>query len=186
MNGTSIRTAALVLAASVAAAACGSGISTRSDYDPGAVEAIRNYQTYAWLPEPSQDRGRQLVAGRITAAVDAELAAKGYRKVARDPDFEVGWHVATDDRVDVQTFNDYYGYGYRGWGYGGPVYGQQTTVRNYTQGTLLLDVVDGDSDQLVWRGTAEGEVDVNASPEERSARINEAVGEILGDFPPGM
>lgn len=183
----SVRAALVAVAAAGITAACGSGISVRSDYDPGQLQTIQAYQTYAWLQDPSgADRGQgQLVQSRVVAAVDAELAKKGLTKVASDPDFRVGWHVSTQDKTDVQTYNDFYGYGYGAWGYGGPIYGSQTYVRNYTEGTLMVDVVDAGSNQLVWRGAAEGEVDVDAAPEERTQNINSAVAQILADFPPG-
>ena len=58
-------------------------------------------------------------------------------------------------------------------------------VENYDQGTLVLDIVDGRSNELVWRGTAQARIDPSNSPEERQRRINEAVRKILDRFPPG-
>lgn len=187
MLSTFVRRLALASFAASMFSACGPGISVNSDYDPRALPAIQDFETYAWLPHPSQGRdANQLIEGRVMSAVDAQMAGKGYTKVARDPDFLLGWHVAADDKVDVQTFNNYYGYGYNYWGYGGPLYNQETYVRQYTEGSLLLDVVDASSNQLVWRGAAHGEVDLDASPEERQAKINDAVSMILDRFPPEM
>ena len=71
-------------------------------------------------------------------------------------------------------------YGYRVGGWGGP----QTYVRDYDEGTLLIDVIDPATMQLLWRGSGTGVVDPQASPEKREQRINEAVEQILADFPP--
>ena len=101
--------------------------------------------------------------------------------------------------MDVDTYNTYAGYA-PGWSYGGysaigPYryagigysYGPmttETTVSQYTQGTLVLDIVTPSENLLVWRGIAEGKIDPTASQSERTALINEAVGRILDNFPP--
>ena len=46
------------------------------------------------------------------------------------------------------------GYGYGGYGYGGGPLSATTTIRKYTRGTLVIDVWDARTKQLVWRGTA--------------------------------
>ena len=72
-----------------------------------------------------------------------------------------------------------YGYGYGGyWGGGG------VDVYQYTEGTLILDLIEAKSKQLVWRGMAQGTIDENASPEQRERRLNEAVMRMLANFPP--
>jgi hypothetical protein len=54
----------------------------------------------------------------------------------------------------------------------------------YEEGTLILDIVDVKEHQLVWRGTAKAVVDENATPEQRQARIDQAVSMILDKYPP--
>ena len=51
-------------------------------------------------------------------------------------------------------------------------------------GTLIIDIVDRESNQLVWRGAKEGRLKKNQSPEQREASINKTVSEILSNFPP--
>ena len=95
----------------------------------------------------------------------------------------VGYQIALDDRVDYQTINTYYG---PGWGYRG-VYGNigtaQTAVREYTVGTLVIDVYDAGQRELVWRGSGEGKVEQARNPEESQERINQVVTQILQGFP---
>jgi hypothetical protein len=78
----------------------------------------------------------------------------------------------------VQTINRWYGYRAGGWG------GPQTYAYDYDEGTLLIDVADPATMQLLWRGSATGVVDPQASPEKRELRINDAVERMLADFPP--
>jgi hypothetical protein len=180
-----MKTLRLAAAAAVTVSLAGcSGMSIRTDYNPGAD--FTKYSTYAWLATPETGDARvdnALVEGRIKAAVDQALTAKGYRQVAPDQaTFWVGYHLSIEGRMDVNTVNSYYGYGW-GRGYYGPAY-TDTQVYYYNQGTLLIDIVDAQAKELAWRGSAEAEVKPDVPPEERSKRINSAVAQVLERFPP--
>lgn len=54
----------------------------------------------------------------------------------------------------------------------------------YEEGTLILDVVDPKSKELMWRGSAQDEVNFKSTPEKAQAQINEAVNGMLEHFPP--
>ena len=174
---------AAAAAVTMSLAAC-SGMSIRSDFNPQAD--FSQYSTYAWLPAPQTGDPRvdnALIEGRIKTAVDQTLADKGYRQAAADQaTFWVGYHLSIEGQMDVTTVNSYYGYGWGPWYYG-PGY-RDTQVRYYDQGTLLIDIVDAEAKELVWRGTAEAEVRAEMNPEKRQQRINEAVSKILQRFPP--
>ena len=47
-----------------------------------------------------------------------------------------------------------------------------------------LDVVDSDTNKLVWRGTAQAELSENADANKSQKLINEASHKMLEDFPP--
>jgi hypothetical protein len=177
---------AAIAAIALSLAAC-SGMTVRSDFNPGAD--FSKYTTYAWLPAPQTGNPRTdnaLVEGRIKSGVDAALAAKGYKKgTEAEANFWVGYHLTIEGQMDVTTVNSYYGYGWgRGYyGMGGAGY-SDTQVRYYDQGTLLIDVVDAQAKELVWRGTGEAEVRPEMKPEDRERRLNEAIAKILERFPP--
>jgi hypothetical protein len=175
-----------LLAVSSACAAC-STIQVRRDYDRSFD--FSGFHTWSWLPLPVPEKidprvHNDLVDRRVRSAVERVLAAKGFRKVEQGQgDFGVGYLAAIEGKVDVQTINSFYGYG-PGWGGGmGPP--TETIVREYDQGTLVLDVVDTRTKRLVWRGSAQAEVSENRSPEARDERLNEAVTRMLAGFPPG-
>ncbi len=174
---------AVAAAVTISLAGC-SGMSIRSDFNPQAD--FSRYSTYAWLPAPQTGDPRvdnAILESRIKTAVDETLSAKGYRQVAADQaTFLVGYHLSIEGRMDATTVNSYYGYGWGPWYYG-PGY-QNTQVRYYDQGTLLIDIVDAQAKELAWRGTAEAEVRSEMTPEKRQQRVNEAVTKILQRFPP--
>jgi len=55
-------------------------------------------------------------------------------------------------------------------------------ARVVTQGTLTLDMVDAEKNQLVWRG--EARVETIRGPEDGEPKVKEAATKILEDFPP--
>ena len=57
-------------------------------------------------------------------------------------------------------------------------------VASYEEGTLLLDLVDGTRNELVWRGSAQARIDPSRSPQERTELIRTAVRRMLEKFPP--
>ena len=177
----------IILGGAMLTAACAT-VSVITDYDPQAVSSIGAYQSYVWLPQPP-GRGdtrvnNELVAKRVINAVDEVLATRGYVKVQRDADFLIGWHAILEGKRDVTTINRSYGYGWGRRRAGGVVWSSDTVVREYDQGTLIIDVVDVASNELVWRGAAQGRVKAGASAEERSERIRNAVRKIFDKFPP--
>ena len=157
----------------VGGAGC-SSISTSTDYDPKAD--FSRLRTYEW--HPGQPSGPDtLTASRIARAVEDGLRARGYTRAAGAPaDFQVAYHVWVGQRVE-EVPSSAYSYGWRS-GYG-------TEVRTYDEGTLVLDVIDPVAKTLLWRGTAKSAVDPDRTPEEREAKIREAVQKLLADFPPG-
>jgi hypothetical protein len=190
--GNFTRTIVIVMAALVAGC---STIETSYDFDPKAK--FTGLKTYKWLDKPQKLTGdpridgNTILANRIHEAVDTELSARGFRKVSSDPDFLVAYHVSLDKRRSVQTLNSYYGYG-PGWGYGyGASYrpgywggAPETYVYEYEEGTLILDIVNPENKELIWRGSAQDEVNFKSTPEKDQTQLNEAVQQMLEKFPP--
>lgn len=180
MRDTQLGLAAVLFAVVITGCAT---MNLATDYDPSAN--FSGLKTYAWVPSPSRgpDDPRvdnTLLESRIHAAVDSALAAKGYRQdTSGKPDFLVGYHAAVRDKMDVYAMNDMYGYR-RGWGWGV----SDVQVYQYEEGSLVLDVVDPTTKQLLWRGSAQAEVNRRLAPEAREQRIQEAVRRLLERFPP--
>ena len=54
----------------------------------------------------------------------------------------------------------------------------------YLQGTLVLDIIDARTNELIWRGWANTVLDHDPEPEEVHMYVNEAVRKMLEEFPP--
>lgn len=156
-----------------------SSVSVKHDYDSQADFA--SLQTFDWMSRPEQvpAMARPLMDKRIKNAVTSRLVSKGLRQ-SSNPDFLIAYHAGVQDKIDVETWG--YSYARRGRFYGWS--GTHVDVQQYKQGTLVLDFVDAESKELVWRGVATGAVPDNPTPEKMDKKVNEAVAKILEKFPP--
>lgn len=152
------------------------------DYDPEA--AISAYRTYDWMTARQEATGDKrvdspLVDGRIRAAIAAQLRAKGYATpVDGTPDFFVAYHAGIKDVLIGASSQRYIG---------DLVHGTYTTIsdiRPTNEGGLMVDVIDGASQRLVWRGFAQAEVDPSWTPEKRNERMAQVIEAMFAHFPP--
>lgn len=174
-----------LLCAALVLNAC-AGIPVSTDYDP-------NWQApatpvYAWMPHPMNRVDpmvdNDLVAARVYRAVDEQLAARGFNlaKSENDVNLLVTYHIGEEEKLDVNTFHSHFGY-YPCWHCWGPGFDSEVWVSQYTQGKLIIDMVDAKTKQLVWRGIAARRVPSFDSPQQRDQFIRESVAAIFKKFP---
>ncbi len=159
-------------------------VAVNRDYAPNID--FTAYRTYV-LRSGSAREGepRSLIDQRAQAAVERALARKGLRRVgdSESPDLLAIVRFETRAWVGVVPYVSAYG-GYWGWGWGWryPGYGWNAWVESYTEVTLVVDLVDAKSNDVVWRGRAQRET---ADTELSAAKVEEMVTKLLEDFPPG-
>lgn len=177
--------ARFVVALMLACLAC-SGVRVTTDFDPSAD--FTRVRSYAWLDERSGVQGDRadvtsLLDRRVRRSVDAELQRKGLSAVGRaEADVLVTYHLGVETKLDVNTIDTGYGYGRSRYRAGVSTH---TTVTEYQEGTLLIDVIEPKSKQLIWRGSGQARIRRSSTPEQREERIDQAVAQILESFPPG-
>jgi hypothetical protein len=137
------------------------------------------YKTYSWQRiKPSNS----LWDARIKIAVDAQLAAKGWTQVDNGGDVAIVAIATTHTERALQTFYDGMGGGWRWRGFGGT--GEATTTeQDYKEGTLLVDMYDAKTKQLIWRGSAEDTLSNKAETNEKN--LNKGVAKMFKKFPVG-
>ncbi len=142
-----------------------------TDSDPTAPFA--SYRTYAWTA--GTPAANPFAEDRIHAAVEQQLAAKGFTK-SDTPDVMVATLVATEDRQELVA---------NGFG-GGFLFGGYATasVRTYVQGTLVVDLYDAHTKQLVWRGT--GTDTMSSKSEKNTKKVDKALAKMFERYPPGQ
>jgi len=162
----------------VIAASC-SSVKVNSDYDKKVD--FTPYKTYAFYKSGiDKVEVSDLDKKRILHSIDDVLSAKGFTK-SETPDLLVNIFTKEREQVDVNRFNSGWGYG---WGYGWNPYlwGGNTTVNRYTEGTLYIDLIDAKKKELIWQGEGEGVLTKNVN--KKDEKIKEFVSKILEQYPP--
>jgi len=167
----SLWASALLLGAGIVWAAA--DVST--DYDHHAD--FSRIHTYSWIGVKAGD---QLWQDRIMRAVDNELQQKGWQKVNSGGDAAVAAYGRVTERDTMETFYDGFpGWGWRGWGGMGMATTQVVPDR---VGNLNVDIFQGGTRQLIFRGTAS---DVLTTKEEKNERkLDDTVAKMFKHFPP--
>ena len=155
-------------------AAC-STIEVTENYDPSYD--FSKLKTYNWV-QVEEKQEHELILKQIRIELKEQLAAKGFSIDADNPDFLVAVYGGTEEKVAIHSTN--YGYGYGGWYGGGGV-----DVYQYKEGTLVIDIIDKQSKELIFRSETVTEVDRNISMEKRKNKIREALEKAIRAFPPG-
>jgi opacity protein-like surface antigen len=181
MKETSI---GLMLGAAVLAAGCASQApQPTSMRDPQAD--FNAYETFALKYGPSGDassKSLSIVEGYIRAAITAELKGKGYVEAAAgtEPDLRIEYEAASEKKLKNNPFRIGVGVGGYGSNVGGGVGVGSPSVKNVTEGTLVIHAVDPVRKAEVWQGRASRELgNGNIEP----AVVQAGVAELLRDFP---
>lgn len=161
-------------------------ITPRHEFDP-AVDFGR-YQSYSWkapdygdgkVSDPILDS--ELLGRRVEAAVDAELQARGFRRSTESPDMIVTYHTSKD--FEYRRSGPRFSVGiHQGYGHfhTGLLLDDWGTMKK--EGVLIVDIIDAESSELVWRGWRELPL---VQEYFNSERVNSTVASILSAFPPG-
>ncbi|HEV8410588.1 MAG TPA: DUF4136 domain-containing protein [Gemmatimonadaceae bacterium] len=168
-----------------AAIACGSNIRVTVSVAPSANFA--GYRRFAILTPPARADGRRLpddpmlvnsITNRALSATVADaFISRGYMLDSTGADFEVAYYASSRERLDVTMWN----YGYRGrWSEGYPAPGYMSAVP-YAEGTVIVDVIDAKTRDLVWRGR--GQATSSNDPVEFQKDLRGAVQSIVKQFP---
>lgn len=182
-----------ILACTALLGAC-STVRYYQDFDPATP--FDRFESYVFAEDiartESDQRGLSaLDADRVVDGLVSALARAGLQRTdSFDADLVVDFRFTSETRLDIDTFGPAFTAGY---GYGspyGPGYGfwggQQLSVDQRTEGTLVVDLIDQQSGRLVWRGWAVRAIDGfdNKQPEERRAAFQELTSGILERYPP--
>jgi hypothetical protein len=149
----------------------------KTDYDHKAN--FSQYRTFSFEKIQTPD---PLWVDRIKGAISNSLTAKGWMQVASGGDAAV---VAIDidkPHETLNTFYDGFGGGW-GWRWGGGLGETTTTVDTYEVGTLVVDLFDGKTKQLLWRGSSSATLSNKA--DKNTKELDKGVQKMFEHFPPG-
>lgn len=165
MKKTALASLLLMLPAIVASGCSDPTLEVSTFWSPG-IGAANIGPVYDWSPDnqelhakASPDAAR--VAERLKATLGEHLAARGYRPANNEkPDLWVSYYV------------------------GSKTIGPGTAAVNFVnRGQLVVDLLDPERGDRLWRGTAQADIDTQDTPEARDKRIQEAVQRMIADLP---
>lgn len=135
------------------------------------------YQTYKWVPIDGAVQPNQIVDAQIKQSIDSQLAAKGLTKTDGDKaDLLIGYQISITQEKQWNA----YGTGGMRWG-GGMATAQQSTI---STGTLVLDMYDPSTKQLVWTGRVSKTLDPSANEGKKQKNLDKAMEKLLKNYPP--
>ncbi len=166
---------ALVLSATTFAANVTTDYSHKVDF--------HNYHTFSFVKVQTAD---PFFDDRIKTRITTDLTNAGFQPVASGGDLSL---TAFESDKTQQEYNTFYnglgdgGWGWGGWGGWGGGYGQTTTtVQQVPIGTLMVDMYDSKTHQMVWRGRATGKL--SDKTDKNTKKVDSDIDHMLHDFPP--
>jgi len=133
---------------------------------------ISDFKTYSWVNTAPQIYGATTTDkistdSRIRRAVDQDLVSKGYVETENKPvDFMIGYRLNIQEKTKII-----------------PAGQDFTSVDERTRGSLTIDILDPDSKQLIWRGSADAEVYKYSLIGTKTKVLEKAIQDILDSLP---
>jgi hypothetical protein len=179
----------LVLVAALVAAGCAPQVNTSSRVDPAAD--FSGYQTWTWMPPDAPVEAPELPHGgyisaadeqRVVRAMEAELAAKGYRKVASlgEADLVVAYAVGSGQKTITRPVAGRSTTYYPGFGRGTATWEPTQEIRTFEEGVLVVDVYDRMQRRMVWTGAGKKRL---TRSDDSKERLRNTVATILAPLP---
>jgi hypothetical protein len=134
------------------------------------------YRSFSWMKEPKTRN--PLMKDRIIEFINDELMKKDLKLVPAGGDLSIAAHTATREEHTLETFYN----GFPGWRWHGGFSPTTVEVETYEVGTLIVDLFDTATKEVVWRGVASGTVSDN--PDKNTKKLQDAVKDMFEKFPP--
>lgn len=145
-------------------------------YDYDVAADFNEFNTYKWDMSKSDGAFKnKLLDKRLRHALNLELEARGYLQVNSEPDFILSYEQATRQEKDVYVVHSN-----RGWSRH-RFRTRHVFVDRHTEGTIVLSIFDGKTEELIWQGWASG---IQVDLEDIEYNINTAAEKLIDNFPP--
>ena len=153
--------------------------STPTHVDKGALQAHTfNFINGGIALTPPAANKRAAAHQQIQEAIIKNLAAKGLTRTDGTGDVIVAYLVILGNNVSTEAVNTYFGSGRNADALhdkAQAAYTESGNPNHFEAGTLLIDVIDAKTYELLYRDFAVRPVMWQATAEERAGRIQEAV-----------
>jgi hypothetical protein len=132
------------------------------------------YHTYKWV-NIGDAHPDQIMDAEIKQSVDSQLASKGLTKTDSDKaDLYIGYQTAVTQETQWDAW------GTRALGMGTASW----TSSTISVGTLVLDMYDPGTKELVWTGQATKTIDPSSNHEKNIKNLDKSMAKLLKNYPP--
>jgi hypothetical protein len=160
--------------------------STPTRVDKGPIKAQTfNFINGGVAPTAEFADKREAIHKTIQDAITHNLAGKGITKVASGGDVTVAYLVIVGNNASTESIRTYFGYGRDAAELHDKAHTAYTSSKNpnyFEAGTLLIDLVDAKTFEVVKRNYVVRPTLSNPTAEVRAAYIQAAVDEVLKDL----
>lgn len=158
---------------------CASSVVT--DYDQDVV--FNSYSSWAFADLAGEKQPLSLDSARVQNAIERSMDRKGLQKVPVDEaDLLVSYGIEEVERIERTGISYGLGLGRGAFGLGAATV---PPVREVKEGKLVVQLIDSDTDRVVWRAASQRYLNEDQSPETRQELIGEVVAEMFSKYPPG-
>lgn len=164
---------------SLTLSAC-SAFNVSTDFNPSLDTS--QWKTYQWkLAElnPDDPYDNDLNRNRVIKAVNSELKTQGFKLSKDSSDFNVSYFFLVEPKVDIHRH-----YNHRCPWADCRYHRYETYISEYKYGSIVVDISDGTTGELQWRGVAGSRISEGATPQKREQNIQAAIKELMAEFPP--
>lgn len=162
----------LALALLLIAAGTLAAQDVRYNFMPGAD--FSKYHTYKWV-NTGDAHTDQIMDAQIKQSVESQLASKGMTRTDDDKaDLFIGYQIAVNQERQWDVW------GSRAFGMGSGSW----TSSTISVGTLVLDMYDSGTKQLVWTGSATKTIDPSSNHEKNIKNLDKSMAKLLKNYPP--
>ncbi|MEM7549346.1 MAG: DUF4136 domain-containing protein [Bacteroidota bacterium] len=131
---------------------CARQITGNYSYD-SSVD-FTQYKTFSWADPLNKAVGvsfnplvnNSLVNKGIKEDIKSQMEQHGYNYIEKYGDLTVNFHTMVEHKSEVTTYPNSYYFWWR----------NEVRTINYKEGTLVVDVIDADTNELVWQGYTSG------------------------------
>ena len=175
------------------------GCGPKVDTNKKTAQNLSNFNSYAFLPNQdtiqTSNYNNQQVNEIVISEIHENMQDLNYRLDRNQPDLLVYYHLMLDEEMAVNANPVYTNYSYYRPGfYVGPYYrnysynnyftvpriaGNNVQQIPYKEGTIVIDLINRRTNEIVWRGSAEDVV----APGNLDEEIRTYVNAIFDRFP---
>ncbi len=178
-----------ILSALLVLSGCASGPKIETLQAPDADYS--RYQTFSFVDPLGTDRAgyASIVSQQLMFSTRRELELRNFEFVenAEDADLLINFNAHLNEQIRTRevidpmigpSFWDYRFGMYTTW----PSYQRSTEIEQYTEGTVVIDLIDADAERMIWEGSARGRV-TERTRRDVAAELDKAVTSVFERFP---